>query len=62
MKVRLTLEIDYDTSAYDDEADALADAQQVLHNSVILMVSNGGLSGDSLATVDSWEVHTDYCE
>jgi hypothetical protein len=62
MKVSLTVEIEYDTSGYDDEANALTDVQTVLHNSVILMVSNGGLSGSTDATVESWEVHTDLAE
>lgn len=62
MKVSLTMEIEYDTSGYADEADALADVQAVLHNSVNLMVANGGLSGSADACVESWEVHTDLVE
>jgi hypothetical protein len=62
MNISLTINIEYDTSESADEADALTEIQNVLHNNIILMVSNGGLSGGSLATVESWEVHTDVLE
>ncbi len=62
MKVVLTVEVEYDTSEYADEADALTDVQEVLHTSIGRMVGEGGLSGNSNAYVESWEVGTDLVE
>ena len=63
MKIELRLVIEYDLSDYDDEdSAALTEVQDVLHNSTMLMVANGGLSGNSDITVESWEVHTDVVE
>ena len=62
MKVSLTIEIEYNTSGYADEADALADVQDVLHTSVERLVGEGGLSGNTHAEVESWEFHTELAE
>jgi hypothetical protein len=62
MKVVLRLEVEYDTSSYADESDALADVQNVLHTSIEHMIGNGGLDGNTHAEVESWEVHTDILE
>ena len=62
MKVTLTLEIDYDVSAYADESDAMATIQDILHGSIERMVGNGGLSGDTSIGVDTWDVHTELKE
>ncbi len=58
MKVILTVEIDYDVSSYGDPADALSEIQDVLHTSVDRMVGEGGLSGSTVAEVNTWEAHT----
>ena len=62
MLVELKLLVEYDTSAYDDEADALSECQTVLHASIYRVISNGGLSGDTSLTVESFEYHTDLLE
>ncbi len=62
MKVTLTLEIDYDVSAFADEADSMQTIQDILHTSIETMVGNGGLSGDTSIEVDTWDVHTELTE
>jgi hypothetical protein len=62
MKVVLTLEIDYDTSEYEDESNALYEVQRVLHNSVDRMAGEGGFSGNTKATIDNWFLSTDLAE
>ena len=59
MKIRLTLEVDYDISAVThagiSEETAREELEAVLTNSVDRLVGEGGLSGDTLATVNTWE-------
>lgn len=62
MKVKLTLEIDYDVSAFADESDAMARVRDLLHGSIDRMVDNGGLSGDTSIEVHTWKVHTELTE
>lgn len=62
MKIELRLLVDYNTDAYDDESEALTDLQEVLHRSVHHMIACGGLSDDTPATVNEYEVHTDRVE
>jgi hypothetical protein len=58
MKVVLTLEIDFDTSDYQDESNALSEVQSVLHDSVARMAGEGGFSGNTKATIDNWHLST----
>lgn len=62
MKVKLTLEIDYDVSAFADESDAMARVRDILHGSIDCMVDNGGLSGDTSIEVHTWKVHTELAK
>ena len=62
MKVILTVEIEYDVTGYADQADALSEIQDVLHSSIERLAGSGGLSGETLAEVEEWEVHTDLDE
>lgn len=59
MKIRLTVEIDYDISEMErngmDDEDARDELEAVLTNSVDRLVGEGGLSGDTLATVNTWD-------
>ena len=72
MKVVLTLEIDYDIEAFhtgeelnpDEHTQAARDAAKVvLAGSVARLVGEGGLSGETALTVESWDVsYTDGSE
>ena len=63
MKVALLIEVDYDASGYIDEADALAAAQEHLHEQVNNMIDEGsGLYGSTSLTVENWHVSTDRVE
>ena len=62
MKVSLTIEIEYDVSAYADKADALTEIQEILHRSCARMIGNGGLTEDTSLEADSYEIHTDTVE
>jgi hypothetical protein len=61
MKIKLVLDIDYnlDEVAYAGiSEDAVRDEiHDVLLASVDRLVGEGGLSGETLATVDTWEVN-----
>ena len=54
MKIQLILEIDYDIS--DEMTTTRDELESVLTTSVERLVSEGGLSGATLATVNSWEL------
>ena len=65
MKIELRLKIDYDVSALTHaglepsptvEATIRRELEAVLANSVDRLVENGGLSGETLATVNSWDM------
>jgi hypothetical protein len=60
MKIQLVLEIDYDVSAvsrpFGDELAIRDDLEAILTTSVERLVGEGGLSGDTDATVNSWEL------
>lgn len=62
MKITLILDVEYDTSAHADDADAFSELQDVLHNSIDRLVGNGGLSGGTPSVVESWYVHTELTE
>ena len=61
MKIILTLEVDYDIDG-NDEAKALYELQDILHNSVDRMVGSGGLSGETTHLPDEWSVRTHLVE
>ena len=59
MKIKLTLEIDYDISEMErngmDDEDARDELESVLTDSLDRLVGDGGLSGETLATVNTWD-------
>ena len=55
MDVNLHIRIKYDTSEYEDQDEALRQVATVLRSSVDRMVGEGGLSGETLAEVESWD-------
>lgn len=54
VRVRLTLEVNYDL-----QGESAENMQYLLERSVNSMIGNGGLSGDSMAEVDEYQVKTE---
>ncbi len=59
MKIELKLKIDYNVDALREagssDEDTRAELEKALAATVDRLVGEGGLSGDTLATVDTWE-------